>query len=226
MVAMDNNYKISKIEVKSRLSCKLSDLRKILNNYPGLIPISYGSIIKYKLLDQNKEYFYTLEISRNSISVTINSGSSPVYYMQEALLRLLSVLSVLEEFCEVDIRSLYPYLINVFSSSKLDQFANRISGMIEVKEDNDVELVFAKRINSLLIEKEDSAQKLKEANVRFASLLSRFIILKYGNNVDIKEIERDTEIKEKEIIDALKHVDTAKYGIIQINNDRFSLVRL
>ncbi len=220
---MQNDYFLSKICSNAKLLRTLSSVAKELECYPGLVRIRRGTTLAYLIGREAGDCFYTVELSKDAIALTIHSKASPVYYFQEALLRLLSIFSILEEFYVVDLRSIYPYLINVLGASQLgnlvdksDKDGSRWSG---------IESILAKRINSLLSQNAALQGSLEEKERKLDLLLSRFIIAKYGGTVDLDTAAKDIHVESTDIEKAIKNMESLGYKGVRVGERRFSLMR-
>jgi hypothetical protein len=221
---MKGNYLLSRIPVNARLLAKPSVLASVLSSYPWLRQLKKGSSLKYAVGEEREDCFYTIEFSKDSVLLTIHSKSSPLYYTQEAMLRILTVFSALEGLYEPDVRSLYPYLINLLASDRFIQLSERLSSE---KQDQELgsDIVLAKRINALLSEKARLMEKLENEKKKSISLLSKFLIIKYGSNIDLEAAAMDTGIEDKEIENTLKQMEEQGYKNIRMGKKKFSLVR-
>ncbi len=222
---MKDNYLLSRIPIKARLLAKLSTLASVLGSYPWLRQIRKGSSLKYAIGEEREDCFYTIEFSRDSVLLTIHSKSSPLYYTQEALLRILTLFSALEGLYEPDVRSLYPYLINLLASNHFVQLSENLSSE---KPDQNLgsDIILAKRINALLGEKAKLMEKMDNEVRKSRFLLSKFVITKYGNNIDLEMATRETGIEGRELENALRQMEEQGYKNIRVGKKRFSLVKV
>lgn len=222
---MREGYLISKIPVKAKLISSQTKLAKVLGSYLWLRQTREGSNLVYIFGEERKDCFYTVEFSKSLISLTIHSKSSPLYYSQEALLRILSLLSALEDIYEPDIRSLYPYLVNLVASVPFYQLSEKLSSRREGAE-SESDIMLAKRINVLLAENEDIKAKVEKSRLKLRYLLSSFLLLKYGNTINIETVAKDTNIDKEEIEEMLGEMKEFGYKGIKIGEGRFSLARI
>jgi len=217
---MKEGYLLSRMAVKARLLTRRSALAGFLSSYPLLRQLRKGTRVAYLVGEDREDCFYTAEFSDDAVVLTIHSKDSPLYHMQEALLKLLSMLSLLEDFYVPDMRSLYPYLINLLSSYQFSQLSDRLA---RPKAEQDSDIILAKRINALLREKSDSAEKLKTERRRLIAVLSKFLVVKYGNILDLDSAARETGIERGELEGMLEGIEGLRYRKVRINEGRFSL---
>lgn len=222
---MKTNYLLSKIPIKAKLSKKLSEVARELGCYPGLRLVKKGTGLKYIIGDDGDDRFYLVEFSRESVSLTINSKISPLSYMQEAVLRLLSLLSLLDGAYQVEISSLYPYLINLLSSYQFSQLKD-LGGGSDLGRNNGSEIVLAKRINSLLRENMEIGNQLTDKKRKLDFVLYKFILARYGNVVDLDLVQKETQMERKEIENTLKSMEGFGYRAVKIGEGRFSLASI
>lgn len=217
---------MSSISVTSRLLGSLNYIKSILNCYPNLKLVSNGTSLKYLSKGENENTFYIFYFSANSIRITTHSKDSPFYYMGEALLRLLSMLSTLEGIYEPDIRSIYPYLIAALGEAKLYRLIENLNEPIDPNFENSSDIVLARRINLLIDGNNKLTTELKQSNSMLESLLSKFITLHYGADVSIEKLSEETGLDKGLIEKMLGNMGKLGYKPIRAGKDRFSLVRL
>lgn len=216
---------ISIMPLKARLKVSTSTLRQTLKLYPGFRELSYGTVLRWLLENGPDDRFYIVEFSKNLITITLHSRASPLYYMQEVLLKTLSIISLLIDSYDLEISSLYPYLINILASNQLSQLRDKV---IEKgpKIDLGSDIILAKRINELLRDNSRFGKELAVASDKIDLLLSRFIILRYGNSVDIDLIVKETGLESKDVENSLNRIKEIGYKAVSLGNKRFSLVRI
>lgn len=221
---MRGGYLLSRIPIKARLLARMPLLVGTLENYPWLTQTRKGTSPAY-IMGEEEDRFYTVEFSKDSILLTVHSKGSPLYYMQEAMLRLLGLLSSLEGLYEPDVRSLYPYLVNLLASGQFAQLSERL---VSPKQERGlgVELVLARRVNALLRENSRLNGELNEERRKLRSVLSRFLIMRYGSAVDVEAASKETGIGAKEVEDAVRRMEELGYRSIKTGERRFSLARI
>lgn len=213
----------SRITVNARVVTSIRKVRASLGAYPGLIEVGYGSGIKY-LIDCEREAgkFYLLSLSRSAIVFEVFSKVSPLYLMRESLLRLLSISAMLSEDYEFDMRSLFPYLIEVLACQEL-------KGICEVRSGADAncggDIILARRITQLLKERRAFSSALDAASSKLARITALFIICRYGHAGDVNEIARDCGLTDEEVERALGGMHEIGYKRLPSRSGRFTLVR-
>jgi len=109
--------------INARVISSIAAIRKKLESYPGLSLIAQGTSLKYELSSGAPDYFYVLELGKNSLCFFIYSLSSPLYLLHDALLKLLNVLVILYDDYFVDVKSLFPYLAAVLARQQYHTFS-------------------------------------------------------------------------------------------------------
>ena len=102
------DYLLSIISVDARLLTSLDSIRDVLGRYPGFSALKSKDAdrLRYLVRGETDGHFYTVELGKERVSIKIHSISSPLYFADEALVRLLSTASYLGSDYEIDMRSL------------------------------------------------------------------------------------------------------------------------
>ncbi len=214
---------ISRIPVRARLRGRLSGLAGVLRSYPWLVQTGKGSSLRYRIGEDRQDCSYEVEFSADRILLTVHSKASPAYHMQEAMLRILSICSSLEGLYEPDIRSLYPYLINLLASGQFGQMTETHEPVQDVEWGEGITL--ARRINGLAAENARLAAQVEKGGLRFNMLLFRFLLARRGGQPDIGTACAEAGVGREEVEAALRNAGDFGYRSIRIG-DRFSLVRM
>ena len=112
-------YLLSRVEVRARLLTRMASVRKALAPYPNLLPVRSGTHLEYLLQDEDtRDHFYSVSIGDASASITIYSKTTPLYFIQEAVLRFLGIIQAIGKDYEVHLPSLYPYLMLALSNQQ------------------------------------------------------------------------------------------------------------
>ena len=126
MTTKNANYLTSRIEAKSRLVTTLKSVEGKLSCYPSMSQTGRGSTLRYALNTEDDDHFYSIEIGKSSMAICTHSSQSPLYFMHEALLRLLSMMQLLSEDYEVSANDLLPYLVAVLARQQINHYEHAI----------------------------------------------------------------------------------------------------
>ncbi len=216
------SYLTSRIQVAAELSGRISTIKGCLEAYPGLRLVGDGTSLRYELADEGVgDRFYSIELGKNQISLTICSRQTPVLFMQEAMLRLLAVMQITSEHYRVDISSLYPYLIMTIANQQIGSVMART----EAAQEDSSDLILSKRIISLMKENTELKEESERLAARFRKLVQRAIVLSSTGNTSTADLERDLSLSKDELSLALSGMRQAGYNPVYLGRDRFSLVR-
>ncbi len=218
------SYLISRIPIQSRLKSSMDQVRASLESYPHMRLLQSGEQLRYLLqVESLEDRFYTFSFCSDSIVLELHSKTSPHYFLQESMLRLLSVMLPLADDYEFSAASIFPYLIELLGRERIRHYAEAIN---EGRSQGSSDIVLASRINSLL--KANSELKLRcgELEVRARKAVSCLILAKYGSNASIDGVARENGLDRQEILSALEFMPELGYRVIRDNQNRFSLVRL
>lgn len=215
-------YLISRIPLKARSVFGISAIRKRLGLYPSLTPLSYGTSLRYALGSMQSDHFYLLAFSREGILLEVYSKTSPLYLLGDALLRLLSVLALLEGLCSVELESLYPYMIWALGRQHLEC----VSEEPAEREEQGSDIVLAKRIIMLSREKSELGKKAERWHSAARQILARLIASRYGAGFAVDDVAHETGLSEETVREALRLMPTLGYKTLNMDGKTFSLVRL
>ncbi len=215
-------YLTSRIQVEAELSGRMSTLKGCLEAYPGLRLVGEGTSLRYELADEGVgDRFYSIELGKTQISLTICSRQTPVLFMQEAMLRLLAIMQITSEHYKIDISSLYPYLIIAIANQ---QIGSVMAGKEAERQDGS-DLILSKRLISLMKENADLRDKSEKLSARFRRLVQKAIVLSSTGNTSMTDLERDLSLSREELSIALSGMRQAGYNPVYLGKDRFSLVK-
>lgn len=225
VLIMHKEYLASKMPISAKLLTRLSSVRTKLKSYPGIKLVRNGEVVKYLISDEDDERFYTIEFSKDRIVTTVYSGISPLYYMQEAILRTLSILSIIGECYQIDVKSLYPYLINLLANQQVGALERPI--LQEEQPRNGSDIILAKRISSLIRDNSILKAELNDLRKKLISISCLFIITKYiGTSVEMGSILKETCIDSDDVSSITDQLHLLGYKIVKTGFDKVSIVRL
>ena len=219
---------VSKIKVRANLVSNIREVKRKLKSYPGLEQVKDGNTPSYMLrCNKSEERFYTLELDSGSVSINIYSSSSPIYFLQEAVLRLLSVMELTKKEYEFYFEDLYPYLILVLAREQISNYTERIvAANRTIDRTDDADILLAKRVILLTKENARLRKNLSDVEEKNRKLLVNLVTQKQSANCDIGTLTQEIGVDREEIIKALSQTKELGYKAVYKSKDRFELVRL
>lgn len=219
---------MSKIKVRANLISSIRSVKHKLKFYPGLEQVKDGNMPSYMLkCNKSEERFYTLELDKESISMSIYAHTSPMYFLREAVLRLLSVMELIKKEYEFYFEDLYPYLILVLAREQISNYTERIATMNRTTErTDDVDILLAKKVILLTRESAGLRKVLLGVEEKSRKLLVNLIVQRQGANCDIDILTKEIGVGREEIIKALSQTKELGYRAVYKSKGRFELVRL
>ena len=218
-----NEYLFSRIQVDATLHSGIAQIKRVLDSHPGIDLIREGTSLFYTIrFNEGDDHFYSLELDKKCITLTVYSKQTPAFFIQEAMLRMLSFLQILSEIYEVKIESLYPYLIMTIAQQQIVMLEH-------VEKQNDgilPDTILSKRIIGLLRENFDMKEKYNKMFASFRKILLRTVILSSRGSVTVEEIATELGVEEKEVFTALAGAKEAGYRVVHTGKDTFNLVKL
>jgi hypothetical protein len=216
-------YLQSRMSVGARLATRMSSVKRTLDLYPSLRPIRSGTCLEYLLGDaEGSDHFYSVRLEADRAYLTIFSRTTPVYFIQEAVLRLLSILQTIGKEYEPSFHDLYPYLILALSSQQTRQALLKDPPL--PKDNSD--LVLAKRIIQLMRENAELKGRLGMELRRSRRTLQALVVAEAEAGAGIGEIAKAAELSREEVERVLPTLHEIGYKAIQADPDRFDLVRM
>jgi len=95
----------------------MRDIRNTMNQLPNLRLVSFGTKISYEILDNSGEEHSVLEILPDRVKIIFFfSKPNPLTYNSN-LLKFLSMLAYLDRHFVIELRTLYPYVIEAIRES-------------------------------------------------------------------------------------------------------------
>ncbi len=213
-------YLMSRLRLKGRLRNK-KELQRLLDIYPSLQPLSYGSSLRYIINEPDMNArFYIAEFSGTEMAIEIYSASSPLVFLKEGVVRLLSLASFVDPLYEFDIRSAFPYLIEVLMRQKTEHYG----ALANEKEVYGHDIILSKRIMSL--QKENTMLRESEYAAQRALIQVAAVLLKtrYRGRCRISNVAGETGLGEKAVREAIMYACSSGCKVIWHGKEEFSLV--
>jgi hypothetical protein len=216
-------YLLSRIEVSARLLTRMASVRRTLALYPNLKPVRSGTCLEYVLDDgEARDHFYLVRIESTFATLAIYSKTTPLYFIQEAVLRFLNIIQVIGRDYEVRLPSLYPYLILALSGQQTRRILLEETSV--QKENPDI--LLARRLIQLMKENKRLGEIHTAELGRSRRLLQTLVVIEGSGGAGIEEITKNTGLSKAEILGILPSLHEIGYKAISITSDKFNLVRM
>jgi len=216
-------YLMSRIEVNSRVITDMDNVKKKLEVYPNLKRTRCGACLNYILGDEEtRDHFYTIEINRTNAAIVIYAKITPVYFLQEALLRFLNIMQIVSKDYEIGVAGIYPYFVLALGGKQINQ-VEKEEGRSHT-ENSDI--LLAKRLIQLLNENKTLREAQRTVLNKSRRLLQRLIVLESANSSSVEEIVGRIGLNKEEVASALESMPEIGYRTIYVNSNRFNLVKM
>lgn len=215
----DRMYLTGTIALNARLLTSMASVRRRMSFYPAMRQLSGGGRLRYIIGADAQDRFNVVELERRSITLRTSSITSPLHFMKESVLRLLSVSMLLSEDYSVDFGSLVPYLIHLLSNS--DQIAARADAP---NFNRDADIILSRRIIDLSAQQRESAARLEGYRKRLACALSHLIPLKYPNGFERASMAAELGLCKEDVLDAIALLKARGYRVYESGAARVDVV--
>ncbi len=217
-------FLMSRIEIGGTLITRFQDLKNDLEANRSMTLLKEGTSLLYTIEEKDADnHFYSIEFLKDRMALIIYSKQTPVTFMSEALLRLLSIAQLTSEHYELKLSSLYPYLIVLLAGHQMGNLSERIDD--HVQQDGS-DLILARRIIGLLNEN----NKLKEDSAilshKFERVLLKCIVFSSTGRNNTEEIANTIGIDESEVCKAMPDLYKIGHKAVYLDRKRFSISKL
>ncbi len=217
----DENYLFSRICIDADLRTGVGHVKKLLSNYPSMHLIKEGTLLSYSIKNDGGPFF-TVDFEHSRISITVHSKETPSFYLQETVLRLLSILQIVSENYEVKIRSLYPYLIMVLAAQQLrvTQSKKPIAAICMP------DIVLSKRLIALLNENTRINAENRRLLADLRKVLLRTVSVYAASGLSLDEISSELGVDKARVIDAIDRAPDLGQRVVRTGKGSFNIVRI
>ncbi|MHB1829802.1 MAG: hypothetical protein ACYCO0_00210 [Candidatus Micrarchaeaceae archaeon] len=194
--------------VKSKMAC-----------YPALKPLSDGTSPKYISIESPNDRFYVFQFEKDSIKATLNSTTSPSYFLKETITRLLGISMFLSDDYKIDFYGLMPYLAFVLVGKDIKTVQTNPPNF-----NRESDLLLSRRIIELSNKNNDLTKEAAALNLQLTSILSKLIIHKYNKNLDPQNLATELGIERQMITRAINLLRELGYTAVNSNGKSFDIV--
>lgn len=211
-----------RIPIRARLGSTISSLKERMELYPAMKRSGYGSRLTYLVLPESEHELCLFHFSSDSIVMEIRSSANPADRIRQHVLRLLSVMAVLGDCYEAEMRDMYPYLIMAIGSHNLNHLAEGLHRSANACV-SDIEL--ARRINCLLSENSALASRAERLEKKMKLLIIKVLA---EESLSRPATERNVAVKygisEDEIRSALESCKGLGYKVERAGDGFYMVV--
>lgn len=218
----NGKWQTSIISIKANLLVGVDTLRDRIEAHPGLVKLPNGRKLRY-LFEDKENRFYTIEFGKDRIIIEVHSLVPPNYFIEETLFYFLNICVYLKEAYEVDLKSLYPYFIEVLGGRKLSEFKEQIK--VQHLEEDDANIMLAQRINILLEKNEELKKKNEEKTAKITSIISKIIISKSAYDINVDTVANENGLERDDIMLALNGIEKFGYKVMYLGKKEIRLAR-
>ncbi len=210
------SYLSSTIPLKSTLLTSIESAKRHMSSYPSsrLLP---GRYPKY-LIKQGDGPFYMVVLKEDEVLFTTYSDTSPLYFLRDTLLRLLSVMAMLSEDYSIKANGLFPYFIKSLSGQSPQKPLQRCS------HDRVPEFMLSKRIVCLLNENKALRLQANTLQQDLMRITSELILSKYSYNSSAAKIAMETKLDASYVSKVLESLRQNGNRIMPSKGGNFNIV--
>lgn len=219
MKSKEDTYLISIIYLKAKLETSMQSVKSKMACYPALKQLSDGNSPKYIGTESLNDRFYVFQFEKDSIKATLNSISSPSYFLKETIARLLSISMFLSGDYKIDFYGLMPYLTSVLIDKGI-----KATQLSPPNFNRESDLLLSRRVIELSNRNNGLTKDVAALRIQLTSVLSKLIIHKYNKNLDPQGLAIELGIERQTVISAISSLKEIGYATINSNGKSFDLV--
>lgn len=219
------SYIFSKVSISGRALSSLEEIKISLLDHPGVSLMYSGEILRYSIKTQDfTDRYFILEISKSNISITIYSATSPVFFLKEAILKLLLILSFIKAYYSIELSEFYPFIMEILSK---DTFSTtEFKKLVEnTKATYGDDVVLSRRIITLLNENKKLSNEILFLRSISLRLMTSALLLKYSGKINFKSASKDFGIDEVIFKKLLEETKSLGFTTLWHNKSEFTLVK-
>jgi hypothetical protein len=211
-----------RIPVSARLTSSMRRLKSLCSEFPCFELLAHGARLRYGIIARDEKESYFLELSRDSIVLEVHSHVSPMYLMQKAMIKLLSIIALLRTEYSMEITSIFPYLISQMASNNMAYYLGNMENPVR---HSSSDTILASRILNLHSRNAALESELESAKERYDSILSAIIRLEGQNShASLGSIAQKYQVGRPELERAVERLSLSGFTIINSGKDIFSVV--
>ena len=219
------SYIFSKVSISGRTLSGLEEIKILLSDHPGVSLIYSGEFLRYSIKTQNTtDHYFILEIYNSNISIAIYSMVSPVFFLKEAIIKLLLILSFIKTYYSIELSELYPFIMEILSK---DTFGTaefkKLAENSKTTYGEDV--VLSRRIITLLNENKKLSNEILFLQLTSVRLMTSVLLLKYSGKINFRSASKDLGIDEAMFKNLLEETKSLGFTALWHNKSEFTLVK-
>lgn len=211
------------MRASATLLTSLRAVRQSLITYPNLLIVGDGTSIRCVIEDSGAENrFYLVEIKKDCFSIEIHSIDPPLYFINEALLRLISIATLLGKDYKIDLYDILTYFTQALAAQQINDYSKKFP---DLSDQSLPELTLSRRIIGLLHESDTLHAEYGELNDLFLNLLAVYIIARHPSRISVEELSSETKADSVSINEAMRRLQSMGYKAVQTGK-LFDLVKI
>ena len=215
----------SKIRIDAKLTMTQDRLREEIAFFPYMKPLKSRRELAYSIeMAGASDHSYFIDFKEDCIEFLIFSESTPQFFLRDAIVKVILILSNMKLVYSIDYSALLPYIRQALSAEQISEarkIACRSSNC-----NRDLDLAFSKRIIELKKQNAAAKESLLLSNKKVAKLFSEFIIQKSGSRFSLDSAAKDNNLDEGELNEAIAYLESRGYKISKHENNLISLVKV
>ncbi len=212
-------YLMSRLRLEGKLH-NTGRLEQLLELYPMLHCVGYGNELRYFIDEPDiSSRFYIAEFCDKGIAIEIYSKSTPLMFLREGMLRMLSLASFVGTVYEFDIKSIFPYLIDILAKDKLEYYFKPTMH----SESRGSEIVLSRRILNLLKENYTLKNNVASTEKTTTNLILMLLRLKYSGICNVRTAAPELGIEVDSLITIIKNAGDSGAMVTWHSKETFSI---
>ncbi len=214
----------SRIRIDAKLTITQDKLREEIDFFPYMKSLKSRGELTYSIeVAGASDHAYFIDFQNDYIEFLIFSESTPQFFLRDAIIKVILILSNLKSVYSIDYSTLLPYIQQTLSAEQISE-ARKMAGRSS-NCNRDLDLAFSKRIIELKRQNSAAMESLLLSNKKVAKLFSEFIIQKSGSGFSLDSAAKENNLNEAELNEAVAYLESRGYKISKHGNDRINLVK-
>ncbi|MDE1768080.1 MAG: hypothetical protein KGH62_01810 [Candidatus Micrarchaeota archaeon] len=216
----NNSYLRSRLVLKASILVKMDDLRSKMDAYPHCKLLGYGESLKYIVKSEGEDQFYIIELAKSAIIFDSYTINSPLYSMNEMLLRIISIALLLNNDYSIEANTLLPYVLNAISRQPTIQEKQNVNLS------RDGYRILSRRIISLISINKKLSKEFDLIYRDFLKTAAALVSTKYISNTNFNQICEETGLSQKQVSETIEYLKKNGNKLIFNSKGNFDIVKV
>ena len=219
------NYIFSKVSIAGRPLSSLEEIKLSFSDHPGLSLMYSGESLRYSIKTQGfTDRYFILEICKENIYIIIYSATSPIFFLKEAVIKLLLILSFIKPNYSIELSDFYPFIMEILSKDTFNTAEfKKLTENTKITYGEDV--VLSRRIIALLNENKKLNNEILFLRSTSLRLMTSAILLKYSGKINFRIASKDLGMEEATFRKLLEETKSLGFTTLWHNKSEFTLVK-